>query len=214
VTPAAWRSAALGALWALVVATFGLAAFTLWRSPVLDVVAVLEALRSVLAALVLLWWTQVFTRYIAAEAVPDTDGVLRSVRALLPWLTSLRIAMWLLLLLSLAGGVAETASPVAVTALVTISGAFIFAKNAVFGTLARWAPTPNEALGRVRLGQWLNAAAALSLALGVVNVVPIAGLPGSDAPDVAAMIVYGTHALLDTAAMLLALKAVPPPMAP
>jgi hypothetical protein len=47
-----------------------------------------------------------------------------------------------------------------------------------------------------------------------VNVEPIAGLAGSDALDVTSMTVYGLHALLDTAAMLLALKAVPLPMAP
>ena len=213
-TPTSWRSAALVSLWALVVATFGLVAYSLWRAGTLDAVAVLEALRSVLAGLILVWWTQVFTRYTAEEAVPETDGVLRALRVGLPWLTSLRLSMWLLLLLSLASGLAETASPVAVTALVTISGAFIFAKNAVFGTLARWAVTPNEALGRVRLAQWLNAAAALSLALGVVNVVPIAGLSGGDSLDVTSMVVYGLHALLDTAAMLLSLRAVPPPMAP
>ncbi|WP_309570824.1 hypothetical protein [Deinococcus sp.] len=209
-----WRQAALAALWALVVATFTLAAYSLWRAGTIDAVSVLQALRSILAGLILVWWTQVFTRYTAEDTVPDTDGMLRALRMGLPWLTSLRLAMWLLLLLSLGSGMAQTASPVAVTALVTISGAFIFAKNAVFGTLAKWAVTPKEALGRVRLVQWLNVAAALSLALGVVNVVPIAGLPGSDTLDVPSMVIYGLHALLDTAAMLLALKAVPPPMAP
>lgn len=207
-TRPAWRSLALTALWALVVATFALAAYSLYRAGGLDEVSVLEALRSILAGLVLTWWTQVFTRYTLSQGVPDTDGVLRSLRVILPWLTALRLAMFLLLLLALGSGLAVTASPVAVTALVTVSAGFIFAKNAVFGTLARWAPTPGDVAGRVRLVQWLNTAAALSLALGVVNVVPIAGLGSADNVDIAARVVYGLHALLDTAAMLLSLKAV------
>lgn len=70
----------------------------------------------------------------------------------------------------------------------------------------RAAPHPEDPVARARLLSWLNAAAPLSLALGVVNVVPVARLAG--APDAVSLTVYGLHALLDVAATLLALKAV------
>lgn len=201
-----WRSVALAALWALVAATFALAAFALWRSQPITDFAVLTAARTMLSALVLVWWTQVFSRYTARQGTAPENGALRALRAAVPWLLGLRLALWSLNVLALSSGAAAEANTVAITALLTIDLGFALAKNAVYGTLARWAGQPGEGLGRVRLMGWLNVAAALSLGIGVINIVPIAGLPGK--PDLPSAIVYGLHAALDVLAALLALKAV------
>ncbi|UBV41998.1 hypothetical protein LAJ19_10140 [Deinococcus taeanensis] len=200
-----WRALALTALWVLVAATFALCAYSLWRAWPADALDALRAGRTLLAGVVLVWWTQVFTRYTRPDATPVDDGVLRSLRGLFPWLTSLRLALWALTLLLVTSAPLD-ANPVAVTALITVELAFILSKNAVYGTLARVAPNPLDQLGRAQLRSWLNVAAALSLAIGVVNVVPVAGLSGS--PALTDLIVYGAHALLDVTATLLALKAV------
>ncbi|WP_371810084.1 hypothetical protein [Deinococcus sp. JMULE3] len=205
ITPGRWRAAALGALWTLVAATLALGAYSLWRAGLDDQFAWLATLRALLAAVILVWWTQLLARYTLAQPTPDGDGVLRSLRGLFPWLTSLRLALWALsALVYLSGSV--NANPVALTAIASIELGFILAKNAVYGSLVRAAPHPEDPAARARLLSWLNVAAPLSLALGVVNVVPVAGLGG--APDAVSLGVYGLHALLDVAATLLALKAV------
>lgn len=200
-----WRSAALVSLWALVAATFALTGYGMWRTQPLTEFSVLGALRLLLAGVVLVWWTQVFTRYTLSQDVPEGDGVLRALRVAFPWLTALRLSLWFLEALALLSGAAPQANPVALTALATIELGFIASKNAVYGTLARWASSPAEPLGRVRLGQWLNAAAALSLGIGVINVVPVAGL--NSHVTLADQLVYGAHAALDVLATVLALRA-------
>ncbi|WP_221089466.1 hypothetical protein [Deinococcus aquaedulcis] len=200
-----WRTAALVALWALVVATFGLCAYAVWSGWPLSEFGWLGALRTLLSALVLVWWTQVFARYAQALKTEDDDGVLRSLRGLFPWLTALRLALWLMGVFLYAGGAVPDANPVALTALATVELGFILAKNAVYGTLARFAPAPLDLAGRAALASWLNVGAALSLAIGVVNLVPVAGLGGPR--SAADLLVYGLHAALDVAAALLALQA-------
>ncbi|PNY80239.1 hypothetical protein [Deinococcus koreensis] len=205
-TPAQWRPAALSALWTLVVATFGLCAFSLWSSQPITAFSVLAALRYFLAALVLVWWTGVFARVTLGEGLPETSGTLRALRLTFPWLTALRLSLWFLNVLALSGEGASEASPVALTALLTVELGFILAKNAMYGTLARVAAAPLGNMGRLQLMSWLNAAAALNLAIGVVNVVPLAGMGG--APNLPTTIIFAMHALLDVAATLLAWKVV------
>ncbi|MBZ9750666.1 hypothetical protein K7W42_07300 [Deinococcus sp. HMF7604] len=205
-TATRWRQAALVALWGLVAATFGLCAYSLASGWPPNDLGALGTARTFLAAVVLVWWTQVFARYTRPAPTPEEDGVWRSLRALFPWLTSLRLALWGLSLFVYLAGFLPEANPVALTALATVELGFILAKNAVYGTLVRFAAAPLEVAGRARLGSWLNAAAALSLAIGVVNLVPVAGLSGER--PAADLWVYGLHAALDVAASLLALRAV------
>ena len=205
-TPGRWRPAALYALWTLVVATFGLCALSLWSSQPTTAFGVLAALRYFLAALVLVWWTQVFTRVTLGTGVSEENGALRALKLIFPWLTALRLSLWFLNLLALSGGSAAEANPVALIALLSVELGFIGAKNAMYGTLARVAGAPLDNVGRLKLMGWLNTAAALSLAIGVVNVVPLAGLGGGQPLETT--VIFGLHALLDVAATLLAWKTV------
>ena len=204
-----WRSPALVAQWLYVAAAFAVTAYTLLPGPNED--TTLMALRSLLSGLVGAWWAVVFGRYLRGQATPDTDGTLRALRVFFPWLTALRLSLWLLGLLQ-AGlvGSAEV-NPVAMTALQTLSLAYALAKNAVYGTLARFAPDPAHPLGQRRLAEWLNLAAPLALAIGVINTVPVRGLSqGFNPTDV---LVYGGYAVLDLLALglsLLAVRGMPP----
>ena len=198
-----WRTPALAAQWLYVAATLGLTAYTLL--PGLNEGTVLTGLRSLLAALVGAWWAVIFGRYLLGQGTPDTDGTLRALRLFFPWLTALRLSLWLLGLLALGGDVAAQVNPVALTALQTLSFGYLFAKNAVYGTLARHATDPANALGRRRLGEWLNVAAPLALAIGVINTVPLRGMSAGFEPLTVAL--YGLHAALDLLALGLSLLA-------
>ena len=198
-----WRTPALAAQWLYVAATLGLTAYTLL--PGLNEGTVLTGLRSLLAALVGAWWAVIFGRYLLGQGTPDTDGTLRALRLFFPWLTALRLSLWLLGLLALGGDVAAQVNPVALTALQTLSFGYLFAKNAVYGTLARYATDPANALGRRRLGEWLNVAAPLALAIGVINTVPLRGMSAGFEPLNVA--IYGLHAALDLLALGLSLLA-------
>ena len=198
-----WRTPALAAQWLYVAATLGLTAYTLL--PGLNEGTVLTGLRSLLAALVGAWWAVIFGRYLLGQGTPDTDGTLRALRLFFPWLTALRLSLWLLGLLALGGDVAAQVNPVALTALQTLSFGYLFAKNAVYGTLARYATDPANALGRRRLAEWLNVAAPLALAIGVINTVPLRGMSAGFEPLTVAL--YGLHAALDLLALGLSLLA-------
>lgn len=204
-TPAHWRQAALVALTVQVVGLFGLVPYAL-LSQNFSQDAWLNAVQTFLAGLVLAWWTAVLGRFMAGRAVLPADGTLRALQIAFPWLTSFRLVLWGLTLLLVLGGVAPEANTVALTALFTVSLAGILAGNAVYGTLARFAPSPADPLGRRRLADWLNVAAALSLAVTVFNVVPIAGF--SSPPTRTDQFVYGLSGALDVLATLLALRAV------
>lgn len=198
-----WRLPALTAQWPYVAASLGLTAYTLL--PGLNEGTVVTGLRSLLAALVGAWWAVIFGRYLLGQGTPDTDGTLRALRIFFPWLTALRLSLWLIGLLALSGNVTAEVNPVALTALQTLSFGYIFAKNAVYGTLARYATDPANALGRRRLGEWLNVAAPLALAIGVINTVPLGGVSeGFRTQDV---VMYGVHAALDLLALGLSLLA-------
>jgi hypothetical protein len=203
-----WRSLALGALWVQVASLFGLVAYALWADR-LDEVAWLNALDSFLAALVLWWWTATLSRVTLGQAIPteplpgpDAPGA-GQLRALL---TALRLSLWFLTVLSVTNTPSSEANPVALTALLTTWGAAIFASNAVYGSLARLAANPADPVDRERLLGWLNLSAALSVAMTVFNVVPIAGF--SSAPDLTNQVVYGLSGVLDVVATLLAFRAV------
>ena len=198
-----WRLPALTAQWLYVAASLGLTAYTLL--PGLDEGTVVTGLRSLLAALVGAWWAVIFGRYLLGQGTPDTDGTLRALRLFFPWLTALRLSLWLLGLLALGGDVAAQVNPVALTALQTLSFGYLFAKHAVYGTLARYATDPANALGRRRLGEWLNVAAPLALAIGVINTVPLRGMSAGFEPLNVA--IYGLHAALDLLALGLSLLA-------
>ncbi|GAA0504569.1 hypothetical protein [Deinococcus depolymerans] len=202
-TPARWRAAALTALWAQVAALLGTAAFSAWHSQ--DLSRYFNAAEALLAALVMAWWTTLLGRTLNARPTPDTDGVWRSLTLSFPWLTSLRGALWALTLFSVLGGAAPEANPVALSALLTLWGAAIIASNATYGTLARLSSEPLAAAPRRKLMDWLNLAAALSLGMAVLNVVPIPGFSGD--PDLSTQLVYGLGGLLDVTATLLALRA-------
>lgn len=204
-TPASWRSAALAALWLQVASVFGVAAYALTKGNFSES-AWLNAVEAFLAGLVLAWWTALLGRLTAGQAVREEDGTRRALSVALPWLTSFRLVLWFLTLLAVLGGAGEEANPVALTALLTVWPAAILAGNAVYGTLARLAPNAGDALGHRRLADWLNLAAALSLAMAVFNVVPIPGF--SSDVTLADQLVYGIGGLLDVVATLLAMRAV------
>lgn len=200
-----WRTPALVALWVQVAGLVALAAYLLWREGFAGL-AWLNGAEALLAALVLGLWTAVLGRFTVGRGTPPDDGTLRALRGVFPWLTSLRLALWFLTLVSVLGGAAPQANPVALTALLTVWPAAVLAGNAVYGTLARLAPEPADLLRRARLSEWLNVAAALSLAMAVFNVVPVQGF--SSVPDGADLWVYGLSGVLDVAATLLARQAV------
>jgi len=205
VTPASWRSAALIALWVQVAAVFGAAAYGLERGQFSEG-AWLSAAEALLAGLVLSWWTVILGRVTAGLSVPPEDGTLRALGLLLPWLTSFRLVLWGLNLLFLLDGRAPEANPVALTALMTVWLALILSRNAVYGTLARLAPNPGDAAARSRLADWLNLSAALSLAMTVFNLVPLAGF--SRVPTLTDQLVTGVSGAINVIATLLALQAV------
>nr|WP_246580612.1 hypothetical protein [Deinococcus aestuarii] len=184
---------------------FAVVGYALWRGNFSEG-AWLNAVEAFLAGLVLAWWTAVFRRVTLGWAVPAGDGALRALRLTFPWLTSFRLVLWFLLLLSLANGAAPEANTVALTALMTVWPASILVGNAVYGTLARLAPGPADPLRRKRLADWLNVAAALSLAMAVFNVVPVAGF--TSVPRLSDVLVYGLSGAVDVLATLLALRAV------
>lgn len=222
-----WRTPALAALWVQAASVFGLSAFVLWQSSLDDW---LSALSLFLAGLTLVWWTQVFGRLTAGERLPPDDGTLRSLALLYPWLTTLRLVRWGLTSLALLAGMAPTANPVALVALVTIWGGTVWAGNAVNAALVRLAyslsgegqptvarPMPAQRSGQPaaapspqqltqRLAEWLNLSAALSLGLTVVNLVPIQGL--GMAPDLASQLAYGVKGVIEVVATLLAFQAI------
>ncbi|UQN07145.1 hypothetical protein [Deinococcus sp. QL22] len=212
-----WRSLALAALWVQVASLFGLVAYVLWRGNAaggLDELVWLSAFDSFLAALVMWWWTATFARVTLGQAIsteplpgPDAPGAgqLRALRATFPWLTALRLSLWFLTVLSVVNTSSSEANPVALTALLTVWGAAIFASNAMYGSLARLATNPADPVGRERLLGWLNLSAALGVAMTVVNVVPTAGF--SSTPNLTSQLVYGVIGLLDVAATLLAFRA-------
>lgn len=199
-----WRPLALGALWVQVASLFGVSAYALWAGG-FGADGVLGALEAFLAALVMAWWTAVFARVSLGEAVAPGTGVLRALTLGFPWLSALRGGLWLVLLLALLSGAGAEASPVALGALMTVWAGAVAASNAMYGALVRLAPAPGDLLARARLLEWLNVSAALSLGMGVLNVVPIAGF--STPPTLHAQLVYGLSAALDVLATLLAWQA-------
>ncbi|THF67774.1 hypothetical protein E7T06_19525 [Deinococcus sp. Arct2-2] len=213
-----WRSLALAALWVQVASLFGLVAYVLWRGNAaggLDELVWLSAFDSFLAALVMWWWTATFARVTLGQAIPTEplpgpdapgSGQLRALRATFPWLTALRLSLWFLTVLGVMNESSLEANPVALTALLTVWGAAIFASNAMYGSLARLATNPAEAIDRERLLGWLNLSAALGVAMTVFNVVPIAGF--STIPTLTSQLVYGLGGVLDVVATLLAFRAV------
>lgn len=196
------RPLALGFLWAEVVAVFGMVAFILLRGQP-GPQDWINAFDSFLAALVLTWWTVVFTRLSAGQATPPENGTLRALAVAFPWLTSFRAALWGLTLLGLLTGGAPEANPLALTVLMTVWGAAILSSNAVNGSLVRLAPDPASPAKRRRLLDWLNLSAALALGMAVLNVVPIAGFSADT--TLPAQLVYGVGGLLDVVATVLAL---------
>lgn len=200
-----WRTPALAALWLQVAGLVALAAYLLGRGGLAGL-GWTSAAESLLAALVLGLWTAVLSRLTAGRGTPPEHGPLRALRGLFPWLTSLRLALWFLTLVAVLGGAAPQANAVALAALLSVWPAAVLAGNAVYGTLVRLAPEPGDLLRRTRLADWLNVAAALSLAMTVFNVVPIAGF--SSSPQGADLWVYGLSGALDVGATLLARQAV------
>lgn len=204
-TPDRWRRAALVALGVQVVGLLGVAGYALWSGD-FSMGAWFLGISFFLRGLVLAWWTAVFGRFTLGQVTTPGQGVLRALALALPWLTSWRLVLWFMTLLSVLSGAVPEANTVALTALLTVWPASILATNAVYGTLARLAPNPADLPGRKRLADWLNVAAALSLGMAVFNVVPIAGFGTPPTPT--DQLVYGVSGLLDVAATLLALRAV------
>lgn len=196
-----WLRPATLALWAQVAAAGALTLYTV-ASDSGDLMPV-TALRAFLAALVGAWWAALFPRFVQGIPTPETNGTRRALRLLFPWVTALRLSLWLLSFLALSN-VGPEVNTVAVTALLTVSLAYALAKNALYGTLGRFADEPLGP-GRVRLGNWLNVAAPLALGIGVINLVPVRGL--GTAPDLTGLVVYGTHAVLDGLSLWLAYQA-------
>lgn len=199
-----WRTPALAALAAQVASLFLLSAYAAATGR--GVFVWLGVVETALAGVVLWWWTALLGRLLRGQAVPDTDGTWRSLALLYPWLTALRGASWLAVLLAVLGGGAPEASALGLTALLTLWAASILAGNAVYGSLLRLTLDPASQSARTRLTDWLNVAAALSLGMGVANLVPLPGF--STAPGLTDALAYGAGAALDVAATLLAFQAV------
>lgn len=197
-----WAAPAAYAQYAYALAAFVLAGYILESG--INEISVLTALRSFLAGLVAVWWGRVLARYLGGQPTPDTDGTLRALRAFFPWVTALRLSLWLLLMLVLSGN--TEANSVTITAMLTITLGYALAKNAVYGTLARYAEDPASTAGQNKLFDWLNLAAPLAFALGVVNLVPARGIAG--ASDGFEYALYGLHAAADFVSLLAALWAV------
>lgn len=197
-----WRLPALASQGLYVAASFALAAYLL--SSGLNEGSALLAFRAFLAGLVGVWWGVVLGRYLRAQATPETDGTLRALRASFPWLTAYRLALWLLSLL-LVGAADPNVNPGTSVIVMLVSFAYIFAKNAVYGTLTRQAGNPQDAAGRAQLAGWLNIGAAVSLALAVINGLPARGNPP---PQTLELTLSVLPAAFDLLALVLARRAV------
>lgn len=202
-----WRTPALVALWVQVASVFAVAAYALWHGK-FTFDAWISGGEAFLAALVLWWWTQLFSRLSLPQAILPSDGTLRAFALSFPILTIIRASLWGMLLLALLSGVAPQANSVALTALMTVWFGAIFAGNAVYGHTLSVALEPQNLPARTRLLEWLNVSAAMSLGMAIMNVVPIKGF--GDAPDQVTQLVYGLSGLLDVVATVLALLALLP----
>lgn len=203
-----WRTPALVALWLQVASVFGIASYVLTKGN-FDFNAWISGGEAFLAALVLWWWTQMFSRLSQGQGVPPTDGVLRAFALFFPILTIFRGTLWGMTVFMVLMGAAPEANSVALTALLTIWGGAIFAGNAVYGHTLNVALEPQNLLARTRLLDWLNVSAALSLGMAVMNVIPIKGF-STEPVNQMSQLVYGTSGLLDVIATVLALMALLP----
>lgn len=223
------RGGALVLLWLQAAALLGLAGYTLQEN-YLTGLGLLSVFKNLLAALVAAWWTQLFA-IVTAEKLPQPnlqrplepweeevvargkadprrlpplllDGRWRALQLFYPWLTALRLSFWGLTLLGLLAGMAPTANPVALTALMTVWGGFIWASNATYSGLLKLCLAPENPALRSQLAQWLNLLSALSLAITVMNLLPVAGY--KDLPSTADLWVYGVSGVLNVLAALLA----------
>lgn len=201
-TGSRWRLPALVAQGLYVAASFALAA-SLLSSGVNEGTA-MYAFRAFLAGLVGAWWGVILSRYLRAQATPETDGTLRALRASFPWLTAFRMALWLLGLL-LVGAVDPSVNPGTTMIVTLVSFAYIFAKNAVYGTLVRQAGSPQDAAGRAQFAQWLNIGAAVALALAVINGLPVRGESPPPTPELTLSVLAS---VLDLLALTFARQAV------
>ena len=203
-----WRTPALIALWLQVASVFGVASYALTNGK-FDFDAWVSGGEAFVAALVLWWWTQIFSRLSLGQGVPPTDGVLRAFALFFPILTIFRATLWGMTVIMVLMGAVPEANSVALTALLTIWGGAIFAGNAMYGHTLNVALEPENLLARNRMLEWLNVSAALSLGMAVMNVVPIKGFSTEPVNQVS-QVVYGASGLLDVAATVLALVALLP----
>lgn len=203
-----WRTPALIALWLQVASVFGVASYALTNGK-FDFDAWVSGGEAFVAALVLWWWTQLFSRLSLGQGVPPNDGVLRAFALFFPILTVFRACLWGVTLLAVLSGAAPEANTMALTALFTIWGGAVFAGNALYGHTLNVALEPGNLLARTRLLEWLNVSAALSLGMAVMNVIPIKGF-STEPVDRMSQLVYGASGLLDVVATVLALLALLP----
>ncbi|WP_261663556.1 hypothetical protein [Deinococcus sp. Marseille-Q6407] len=207
-----WRPAALSALGLQVLSLFLTAGYHFARAQTdAGDAEWLNAGHDLLTGILTLWWTMLLARLTLGRGLvlnSYLDRVRRALKYTFPLLTAFRGVLWGLTALALASGAASQANPVAVTAMMTIWGASIAASYMTFFWVVRWGELGPEraAPARRQLEDWLNLAAALSLGMTVINVVPIAGF--SAAPSQTDQLIFGSTGLLDVAATLLALQAV------
>ncbi|GHF99368.1 hypothetical protein GCM10017783_09230 [Deinococcus piscis] len=208
--PTGWRTAALAALGAQVLALFLVAGYVLSKDLPNPVSGWLDAGHHFLTGILTLWWALLLGRLTLGRGVAQgeyLDRVRQALTLTFPLLTSFRGVLWGITALALAGGTSQ-AHPVALTALMTIWGASIIASYMGFFWLLRWSDLgPAEgSSAKWQLADWLNLSAALALGMTVINVVPITGF--SVSLSQADQLVYGLSGLLDVIATLLSLQAV------
>ncbi len=198
------RRAALTALWVQVAALVVYGGYDAARSGGPEVW--LGALDALLATLSLALWTALLGGLLRHVSAPATDARLRVFRLVFPWLIALRAAEWLLTSLAILGGAGDTANPIAVLALFVVWGGGIATGLGVYVISAGLFAKPSDAAARARLLTWLNVAAALSVAMTVMNVWPPTGF--GHPPARLDQVIWAALGALDVLATLLALRAV------
>ncbi|MFC6617127.1 hypothetical protein [Deinococcus radiophilus] len=209
-SPKTWRTAALVALGLQVLAFFWVTGYVLGKDGLNPLLQGLDAGHNFFSGVLTVWWALLLARLTLGRGVAGgeyLDRVRQTLRLSFPLLTAFRTVMWGLTLVAVISGVVQ-AHPVALTAILTITGANIVAGYMVFFWMVRWADKgPHEgSAARAQLTDWLNVSAALALGVLATNVLPVVGF--SDDLTRTDQLVYGLAGLSDVVATLLALGAV------
>lgn len=216
------RIATVSALWLQVAASFGLSLFLANRATHFGQWITLSEL--LLSTILLVWWTLIFQRILNNSipmlhsvqlktwekgkfkeaavkkiSVMIRSGYWRALHFFYPVLTSLRVCIWLLVMLTIFKSQVHF----------LVSGALMFiwigaiiCSHKVNGTLSILALFPKNKAARFFLARWLNGSAAFSFGMLILNNVPIPHF--SETPDQTTQAFYLAVNGLDVIATFLA----------